>query len=99
MITLANGNVYSMQSFTVNTNTGSVQVDYTVHNPTAATLGFPDSGITLEIGMMPAIQAAFANPTTTGLPLFPAYEEWLVSDHSANTNESHLQFLTGGTIS
>lgn len=98
MITLSDNNLYAMKSFLVNTDTGSVQANYSVTNPAATAAGYPPLFITLEMGAMPAIQATFANPTTTTLPLFLAYEEWLVSDHTLD-GQDHLQFLTGGTIS
>ena len=97
MITTADGNTYSMQGFFVNTNTGSVQATYEKTNPAAAEAGFKAETISLEIGGMPAVKAAFADPVNVGLPLFPAYEQWLVSDHGAD-GQDHLQFLTGGTI-
>jgi hypothetical protein len=98
MITLSNGNLYTMQGFYVNSNNGTLQATYQVSNAAAQALGFPTSNITLEMGGMPAIQETFASPLTVGLPLSPAYEQWLVSDHT-NDGQTWLQFLTGGTIS
>jgi hypothetical protein len=98
MITLSNGNVYTMQGFYVNIDTGSVQATYQVTNPATDALGFPPAMVVFEMGGMPGIQAAFESPMTTALPLFPVYEQWLISDHSTD-GQTALQIFTGGTIS
>lgn len=100
MITTADGTTYTFDCCSgITPKTGNFGIVFTKSNPTAKNLGFHDEQINLDIGMMPAIQACFADPINNGLPKFYEYEQWLVLDHSANPNESHLQFLTGGVIS
>ena len=93
MITTNNGNVYTLFAINIDTDSAKVFVGYHVSNPAAAAVGGTIPNTIFEATNMPEVQAAFADPVHNGLPLFPRFEQWLVSPLSGAME------LVGGTIS
>ena len=97
MITLTNGNVYLLQSIML-VASGRVIASYQITNSAAQALGFPASGIELDLSAMPELVPVFAEPMTTQLPTLQAMENWIVADHSSD-GQTALQMFTSGVLS
>lgn len=88
MITLENGNKYTIKEKHYYYDAKVAHVDYLMSNDAAQALGYPIMATEYEIGSMPQIQAVFNDGSPE--PSNHDIEEWLIS----NTPE-----LSGGVAS